>query len=170
VCVSPGDGTCSHMGKICRNKQPLWKTILPYLQWSFLFQTLNREHLNDQMFTLLCAHVLSVGLYSTIRLGIGRAPRTLKVQDSNSGEPRVPGGVVCGAGLKCVWTLTWRLVSLLGCTRIDHSFGLFFCGYWGTLIHKHGKSHRLAQTTTNDHQGWRTLRITFTWVNVNLDH
>ena len=104
------------------------------------------------------------GWCSTIRLGIGQVRRTLKVQDSNSGEPRVLGGVACGARLKCVWTLTSRLVSLLGCTRIDHSFFLWIFG--GTLIHKHGKSNRFAwwtyewlnPNTSTEQQYWPTSR------------
>lgn len=53
-------------------------------------------------------------------------PRTLKVQDTKSGGLWEAGGGTWLPRLKCVWTLTWRLVSLLGCTRIDHSFELFF--------------------------------------------
>lgn len=71
-------------------------------------------------------------------------PRTLKVQDTKSGGLWEAGGGTRSPRLKCLWTITWRLVSLLRCTRIDHSFGLFFYPWiFGgeKLIHKHGKTN-----------------------------
>lgn len=157
-----------------------WTFLLFHFFWSYLTQThsyltqttLHVCLLAKILFKSSCffffyiqifhPYKLTAFTFSTLQLQETRAflsnvwlacpgPRTLKVQDTKSGGLWEAGGGTWLCSLKCLWTFTWRLVSLLGYTRIDHSFGLcfFFLGYkGGKLIHKHGKINQLCKWLT----------------------